>query len=62
MEFSTMLGDLRAIHAAREGSRIHMVLNVQVIEQLTRMQSGGTTLPLTDSEREIWPERATAGR
>ena len=61
MEFSTMLGDLRAIHAAREGGRIHMVLNVQVIEQLTRIQ-GGTDLAITETEREIWPERPAAGR
>lgn len=61
MEFSTMLGDLRAIHAAREGSRIHMVLNVQVIEQLTRMQDGAE-LPIPDAEYEIWPERPAAGR
>lgn len=60
MDFNQMMMDLRAVHAAREGSRIHMVLNVQIIEQLTAMQ-GGTELPL-ETVREIWPERSATTR
>ncbi|MBS4095681.1 MAG: hypothetical protein KGZ83_02445 [Sulfuricella sp.] len=58
MDFKKIFEDMRAIHSARQGSRIQVVLNAQVIEQLSGMQ-GGTVVPLVDAATEIWPSKGT---
>ncbi len=61
MDMKKMFQDLRAVQMAREAGRIQVVLNVQVIEQLSDMQGGEIAHPAT-ALREVWPARNRAGR
>lgn len=53
MDYKLIFDELRALHEARRGSRIKIVMNADVMAQLTA--AGGTpALPLPGEVTEIW--------